>query len=260
MSIQSAIHQVRLQNISLVKTGEGGKFKFASFFDVMEALQAPLREAGLSVGFPAAGLHEVQTANGPAEYVTVMLEVSNGTETTNASYDVLLPEPIRNQQGSAVTNAAQRTANAITYAKRIGLLAFWNLAAGDEDDVERMTPAAGQSNIPGQVHITDDTPWTTLVDSVWKNVITPLNTGLLRDYLEEFGPNDMWRLWGMHPHHPGLCAWGFDLLQSKMEKLGYAWQDVVALDPSLPAVITNCTPAQLRAAATVVGKTTKPAQ
>ncbi len=260
MSIQSAIHQVRLQNISLVKTGEGGKFKFASFFDVMEALQLPLQQELLSVGFPSASLHDIQTANGPAEFVRVQMEVSNGTETAIASYDILLPEAIRNQSGSAVTNAAQRTANAITYGKRIGLLAFFNIAAGDEDDVERMTPAAGQSNIPGQVHITDDTAWTTLVDGTWQNVMNPLGTGLMRDYLAEFGKGDTWRLWGLHPNHPALCAWGYDLLQGNMEDLGYAWQDVTALDPSLPAILTNCTPAQLRAAATAVGKLKKSAQ
>lgn len=257
MSLLAKIHAVRAQRLRLVKTGTvERKFKFASYYDVMDALQAPLDAAGLSIGFPQASLHSVQTQDGPADFVTVKLEVCDGVESVTASYDVRMPEAIRNQSGSAVTNAAQRTANAITYARRIGLLAFWNIVAGDEDQIERMTPGPGQSNIPGQVHITPETTWPSLTGGVWEQVASPLDDGLLQDSVQG-GPGYMWRLWGNYPDHPGLCAWGYDRLMDRLEEMGFAWGDLMAQDADLPGLMTNCTPAQLRRAAELVAKRKK---
>lgn len=246
LTLAGRIHAVRSAGLAVKKTGEvkdgGGrvKFTFASFFDVMEALQPELVKAGISVGF-----HGIEVRfDGDREVVALKMEVSDGQDTREHGFEMMVPEVIKNSQGSSVTNSAQRTANAISYAKRIGLVAFFNIAAGNEDDVERMTPAPGQSNIPGLIPVTSSTRWQDLLDGTWKDVMSPLENGKLEDESEQ-GEDHMKELWRSYPTHPGMMAYWADWLQAKMENDGGSWKDLREKNTELPEHLHNCTAKRL---------------
>lgn len=244
MTIITKIHKIRSLALAVVKTGkiQGGiNALFASFPDIWSVLQPALAEGGLSIGFS----NSVISFHGDSEMVAMALEVSDGESVIEREFQMILPEKILNSRGSSVVNNAQRTANAQSYLKRTALIHFFGISAGNEDEVERMLPVGDQSNIPGLITITENTTWQSLTDGLWENVMSPLHDGPLRGR----GDKALGALWIDYPAHIGLLAWVADWIDGKTDALGWTWQDLVTLDPSLPLSLTECNASQLRLAA-----------
>lgn len=246
MNLLAKIHQVRQAKLAVVKTGEikskNGLILFASYADIWSALHPVLDTAGISVGWEGS---EISMLDGGREKVRMVMAVTDGNEVERVTWEMLIPEPILNSYGSSVTNNAQRTANASSYCKRLGLLHFFGIAAGNEDDVERMTPQGDQSNIPGLVRVTPSTQWPDLIHGGWENVETPTFEGMLAAHASEDG-KALSRMLRGYPDHPGLVAWAHDRLVSKMAANDLQWSDIQPADA--PDQILNCTGPMLVAA------------
>lgn len=258
MTLLAKIHQVRQAKLAVVKTGEikGGKntMMFASYADIWSALHPVLDEAGISVGWEGS---EISMLEGGREKVRMVMAVSDGNEVERVTWEMLIPEPILNSYGSSVTNNAQRTANASSYCKRLGLLHMFGVAAGNEDDVERMTPQGDQSNIPGLVRVTPSTQWPDLIHGGWENVETPTFEGMLIDHATEDG-KALSKMMRGYPDHPGLVAWAHDRLMAKMQANKLYWEDIQPADA--PDLIQNCTGAHLMAANLILAEKLKSAE
>lgn len=235
--IEAAVHAIRGLQLKVVKTGEvKGKFKFPSFVDVWALLQPHLADFKLSVGFGNTSIR----FDAGLEIMRLELIVGNGTEKVREAYEILLPETIRNQSGNAVTNGSQRSGGAASYAKRTALILFFNIAAGDEDEVERMTPSASQSNIPGLIMVRPDTRWQDLTDGDWRDAMSPFEDGKTCDHAEK-GEEHMRELWRQYPTHPALMAYWADWVLNKMQESGMTWKDLREKNKDLPEHIHNCT-------------------
>lgn len=254
-TLLAKIHAVRSEGLTVAKTGKisgGINALFASYPDVWAALYPALQRAELSVGFSGA----VITVKEGVELVRMALTVSDGEAEKTAEFDMIIPEKILNSRGSSVVNNAQRVANAESYTKRTALIHFFGMSAGNEDEVERMTPRGDETNIPGAVVIGPDTPWQDLTDGGWANGLSPSGEGLLSDVSRTSG-SAMAQLWTSFPNHPGICAWAADWITSRQEEQGIAWEAMAAADPALPGALYQCNAAQLRAACKVVREMTK---
>lgn len=257
MNLRERIHAVRSQALAVVKTGKitgGINAQFASYADIWSALQPTLHANGVTVGWAGATLRPVGQHETVEFIASMTMQVSDGAETLESVFEMLVPEKILNSRGSSVVNNAQRVANAESYCKRTALLHYFGMSAGNEDDVERMMPAGDQTNIPGAIVVQPDTSWHELTDGLWHNALSPDDTGLLGGRTEE----EMRQLWRSYPAHPALCAWGADYVQGKMQDLGMAWADVSKLDAKLPEKMTTCTAKDLRLAAALLAGTVKP--
>lgn len=245
------IHEVRSLGIAVVKTGKitgGINAAFASYADVWSSLQPHLLGAGLSVGWADGEVRGL--ADG--EVVRMHMEVSDGQETSRHAFEMLVPEPIISGSGKRVVNNAQRTSNAMTYLKRLSLVAFFGIATGNEDDVERMSPQGDQINIPGAIRVDENTSWISLIEGVWRDVLAPAADGKLGDCCEA----DLREMWRAYPSHPGLMAWGADFIESKLCDCGKVWSDLVAIDQRIPGAICVCDATMLRKAAAAAIKLT----
>lgn len=250
MPILSKIHAARSKRLSVVKTGEiniqGRKMAFVSYADIWSQLGPALESVGLSLGFSKALIRVDQ--NSGHEIVSMVLEVSDGEEERTSDWEMILPEVIKSSSGNHVTNNSQRVANAESYLKRTALLHYFGIAAGNEDEVERMTPDGDQINIPGAVPITEASRWQMLTDGDWQRCTSPLHDGLLSNY----APPALGKLWKDFPDHAGLQAWGADYITAGLNATDKGWEAVVAEDPALPQFMANCTGVQLQAAARIV--------
>ena len=253
MPILQKIHAVRQLGLAVVKTGKitgGINAQFASFPDVWSALKPALDEHQLSVGFCSSLL----SLHGDSESLKMTLEISDGTERETFQFDMMVPERILNSRGSAVTNNAQRIANAQSYCKRTALILFFGMSAGNEDEVERMMPTPDQTNIPGVVIPGPNTTWQSLTDGIWANVMAPEHDGKLEAIAAARGVKAMVALWDNFPDHCGLQAWAADWVTGTLEEHGWTWGDVTAEDGTLPASMHQCNAAELRGATRAIGQ------
>lgn len=256
-SLLNKIHAVRGKNLSVVKTGEIPGFgnrkpiMFASYFDVWACLSKELEAVGLTVGFISAALSSIPTGS---EAVKMVMEVSDGETAERFDFEMLLPDAIRNKDtGAAVTNSSQRVAIAESYLRRTALIQFFSIATGSEDDVERLTPRAGQTDDPTLIVVNEKTVWQDLTSGTWADAEDPLREGKLRQYDNKA----LATLWLDYPDHAGLLAWAADYISERLEKIGWAWIDLVTLEPSLPSALQACKPDQLRAAAKLINSQKK---
>jgi hypothetical protein len=238
-TLRALLHAIRTSGISVVKTGKGPKGAFASYADVWSALLPALKEHGLSVAFESGGVRR----DGELEIATMTLVVATDDEEQRHSFETVIPEPIRNSQGSSVTNNAMRQAAGKTYGRRTELILFFGVSTGTDDEVERMTVGPDQTNIPGLIMVGPNTSWQQLTEGVWADAMSPLEDGKLGDHAKQ-GFEHMKSLWRANIGHPGMCAWGADWITGKLQETGLAWSDMVARDPELPA-LQNCTPRNL---------------
>lgn len=250
MPITSKIHAARSKRLSVVKTGEiniqGRKMAFVSYADIWSQLGPALESVGLSLGFSKALIRVDQ--NSGHEIVSMVLEVSDGEEERTSDWEMILPEVIKSSTGNHVTNNAQRVTNAESYLKRTALLHYFGIVAGNEDEVERMTPEGSQINIPGAIPMAPTVSWQMLTEELWRKAMSPLHDGVL----DKYPPGELSKMWADHPDHPGLQAWGADWIVHWLGETGKTWDDLVEADPGLPKFLTNCTGAHLRAAASVL--------
>lgn len=259
MSLLQKIHNIRALGLSVKKTGEvKGKsnnvqFTFASYPDVWEKLSPELKSQGLSVGFANASL----AALNDVEKVRMEMIVSDGTEVEVSPFEMLLPDPIRNSNGAAVTNSAQRTANAESYLKRTALIHFFGMSAGNEDEVERMNPRGDQTSDRNMIRLNEASTWQDLTNDLWRNAESPLHDGTLDQYSGSL--KGMIGLWTDFPKHAGVTAYIADWMDHHLDRLGLTWENVVAADPELPANMEACTPELLRSAFRVVHQKVKDA-
>lgn len=234
--LEKAIHDIRSKGLAVTKTGKvGNKFDFMSYADVWETLLPETKAAGLSVGFEDSSIRVEQDR----EILGIHMVVSNGAQRCRTHWEVMFPESIKNSGGSAVTNSSQRTGGAQSYLKRIALKEFFNIATGTEDEVERMTPRAGETNIPGLVTVAPDAHWSTLMNGAWRDVMSPRQNGKLESETEQ-GMAHMGELWKAYPQDKGLMAFWADWAMNKMEDKGLAWRDVLAARPELPESLDAC--------------------
>lgn len=253
MSLLQKIHNIRARGLTVVKTGKitgGINAMFASYPDVWAAVSPALTEEGLSVGFTSA----VISIQHETELVRMTMTVSDGTTQADHQFDMIVPERILNSRGSSVTNNAQRVANAESYCKRTSLILFFGVAAGNEDEVERMAPSPDQSNIPGLIMVNSLTTWQGLMDGIWRDVMSPTQDGKLGDVAAK-GNAGMKQLWLDYPDHPGVLAWAADWMQNALEEHGWGWKaDLVSIEGALPDSMQACNAGQLSVAARVLGK------
>lgn len=245
-ALLSKIHAVRQLALTIKKTGKiGGGINalFASYPDVWSKLQPELDRQGLSVGFTGATLEPL----GDGEKVGMLMTISDGESVSESRFEMMVPERIISRGGSAVTNNAQRVANAQSYLKRTALIHAFGMSAGNEDECERMNPTGDQSNIPGLIRVNEKTAWQDLTDGAWSNAESPLFDGTLSGYSGERGK--MIALWTDWPHHAGIIAWAADWITSSLQELGLSWADVTAENPALPADMMACDGAAMRTAA-----------
>lgn len=238
------IHRVRLGGLTIIKQGKTNLGRFAAYPDVWSTLQPSLSVEGLSVGFSAARI----TFHGEAELVSMDMEISDGADCVTWPYEMIVPEKVLTAGGKPVTNNAQRVASAESYLRRTALIHAFGMSAGNEDEVERMTPAEDLSNLPGAIAVTADTKWQDLVEGLWENAQSPLYDGTLVGYAAQ-GDNVMRGMWRDYPDHAGLQAWAADWIVSTLQALGIGWDGVRAGDADLPAYLTQCTGSALRRAA-----------
>lgn len=253
-NLEKKIHEVRSQSLVVTKTGAisgGVRAQYASYVDVWETLQPALVKAGLSVGF--SGCNLTVRFEVPCEVVSMTLQVSDGEEKIESVFEMLVPEPIRSKEGgNATINGAQRVASGSAYCKRLALVHFFAISAGSNgDEVERMTPKAGQTNRRDMITIDDGAPWQDYTGGMWERIEAPGGSGMsLGEYAEDGG--SLLGLWKDFPGHPGLMAYGHDWLDNKIVEGKWEWSDVVALEPMLPGSIFSCNATQLQAAVKAV--------
>ncbi len=255
MSLTQKIHEIRAIGLAVVKEGEvrvGQKvqFKFAKFADVWTTVKPELASRGLSVGW---ALGKVR-AEGEYLIHSLVMVVTDGTESGEFTFDMVLPEPIRSSTGNIISVAPQRQANAQSYAKRTSLCAFFNISTGDEDDVEQMKMGvATRDTGPTE---SNEAPWYAFMLDNWKTVDAPekdeLGEPVQLGYLTLRQCADMWT---KHPEHKAITARFADKIVMELKKAGLYWVQFVERfpDAELPlGAIEDCTPDQVRKAAELI--------
>lgn len=240
----SKVHGVRLQGLTVVKTGQvPGKFKFASLADVWTVLFPVLKESGLSIGFTNSSIRIA----GTLEIMCLTLQVSDGEAEAKENFEILLPESIRNSSGNAVTNSSQRSGGGASYARRTALILYFNIATGDDAEVERMNPGAKEIDRDAPPEASNLAPWARLMDGNWSDLASPDGSGPLVDAREK---KKLWQKW---PDHPGLTAWAADIVTYDLTQLGFSWSRFATESGGQwPASLEECTPTQVRQAANAV--------
>lgn len=255
MSLASKIHAIRAMALVVRKTGEirgGINAPFASYADVWSTLEPALKEHGVSVGWQGAIL---RPSTGEDYIVSMTMEISDGSESRQHVFEMLVPEAIRNSSGRSVVNNAQRVANAESYCTRLSLVRFFGVAAGNEDECERMRPS---DDHPGATRITENTRWQELTDGMWMDCMSPLHDGCtLGQYLKDQGEDGLRDLWQQCKDHPALCAFGADVLNSRMAASGVTWTQIKEAGADMPDKFHSCDWRQLREAFRAYAKLTK---
>jgi hypothetical protein len=113
-------------------SGSGYEYKFADYEQIMETIRPSLTKHGLSVSFDAS-------AAGPLLKCTCTLRHSNG-HSAMSSFEL----PTENKSGAT---PQQKYGGALTYAKRMTLIAILGLTLGDPDpeNVSDPTPVTSDA-------------------------------------------------------------------------------------------------------------------
>lgn len=240
-ALLAKVHTIRLAGLTAVKTGSvPGKFKFASYADVWTALHPSLQVHDLSVGFSGSTI----SIAGALEIMRLTLEVTDGETQMEKQFEILLPECIRNSSGGAVTNSSQRSGGGATYARRTALILFFNIATGDDAEVERMQP--GNMERARGATVSDAAPWSALLDGGWCDA--PAGDG--KRTLGDLNNAQRKALWEKDPASKPLMAWVGDLITNMLGDAGYSWETFRQwANAGLPEVMEQCTPGLLKIAA-----------
>lgn len=241
--------------LAVLKQGKTNVGAYATYADIWEVLQPALYSAGLSFGCSGARVAMQQDV----EHISMDFTISDGEEEAVWTFEMIAPERIVSKSsGASVTNNAQRVAAGTSFLKRTALIHAFSVATGkDMDEVERMTPGDGQTNIPGAIIPAEDASWQNFTEGGWRDVLTPMGDRKLEQELRE-GEMFMAKLWLANLHHPGLCAWQYDRILDRLNAGGYSWADVAERDESLPTAAMSCTPEQLLMAGKIAKQLTEP--
>jgi len=257
-SLLESINKVRALGIVVVKTARntGINSDYASYADVWDSLQGALTDVGLSVGFKPSTVRHVDSSNATnsAWIQSLVMEVSNGTDTDSVTFDVLFPE------GNRGVNLTQRQVMAHTYGKRYALVDYFHLIVGDDDDAQRLgqpvneqaaptpqsnTPWTRLCHVPSMGHFCEEAQggWTTLADPSDASGVSTLG---------DLSPARLNTLGLANPAHPGLNAWRAELIEERAKTKGVkSWNQLHKEhgNLNLPEFFEECTGPQLVAIA-----------
>jgi len=254
-SLLESINKVRALGIVAVKTKEnkGLNSDYASYADVWDSLKSALADAGLSVGFKPSTVRHVDSSNATnsAWIQSLVMEVSNGTETDCAMFDVLFPE------GNRGVNLTQRQGMAHTYGKRYALVDYFHLIVGDDDDAQRLGQPVNENAAPVAAPTTH---WSKLcwvpifatgseeTTGSWSMLADPSDPSGAT-VLGDLSPQRMAKLWTAYPTHAGINAWRAEVIQERAEKHESVkdWTSCHAVlgKLNLPEYFEECTGEQL---------------
>jgi len=235
--------------LAVEKSGQitgGINAKFASYADIREVLNPHMIEHGLSLGW---NRQTIRTDEKGREIVTMHGEVSDGEESVNVEFEVMVPAAITNSRGSEVVNNAQRTANAASYCVRIATLRIFGMGAGNEDECERMSASGAETDSRDSApQISEDAHWSKFLDGEWRYVRAPGKDAKLGELKDK----ELVDLVLKHPTHAGLVAWVADSrLMGNLQELGMLWSEFIKQEPGdWPDTLIECTPEQIKQAAT----------